>query len=95
MPRTVYCQLLKHEAEGLGAPPLPGPLGQRIYQNISKEAWQRWLERLATIINENRLSTADVASLEIIEQHMLGFLFGEGELGGLPPGYTPPGQRKK
>ena len=46
------------------------------------------------IINENGLSTADSAALEIIEQHMLGFLFEEGEMGGLPAGYMPQGQKK-
>jgi len=46
------------------------------------------------IINENQLSTADPASIELIEQHMLGFLFGEGEYGGLPEGFRPPGAKK-
>jgi Fe-S cluster biosynthesis and repair protein YggX len=94
MARLVNCQILKREAEGLDRPPHPGPLGQRIYQSISKEGWGKWLERLAIIINENRLSTADPGSIKLIEQHMLGFLFGEGELGKLPPGFTPPGQKK-
>lgn len=94
MVRTVYCQVLKREAEGLERPPYPGPLGQRILENVSKEGWRRWLERLATIINENHLSTADPGSIEVIEAHMRGFLFGEGELGKLPPGYAPQGQKK-
>ncbi len=94
MPRTVYCQVLKREAEGLDRPPHPGPLGQRIYEQVSREGWRKWLERLATIINENRLSTADPGSIEVIERHMVGFLFGEGELGQLPEGFRPPGQKK-
>jgi Fe-S cluster biosynthesis and repair protein YggX len=94
MPRQVYCQVLKREAEGLDRPPHPGPLGQRIYENVSREGWQQWLQRLATIINENRISTADPGSLDLIEQHMVGFLFGEGELGRLPPGYVLQGQGK-
>lgn len=94
MPRMVYCQVLKAEAEGLDRPPHPGDLGERIYQNISREGWRRWLERLTTIINENRLSTADPETLALIEQHMLGFLFGEGDLGGLPPGFQAPRRKK-
>ncbi len=94
MPRIVYCQVLKREAEGLERPPHPGALGVRIYENVSKEGWHKWLERLTTIMNENRLSTADAESIELIERHMVGFLFGEGDLGRLPPGFTPPGQKK-
>ncbi len=94
MTRTVYCQVLKRDAEGLDRPPHPGSLGQRVYENVSKEGWSKWLERLTTIMNENRLSTADRASIELIEQHMVGFLFGEGHLGKLPPGFTPAGQKK-
>jgi Fe-S cluster biosynthesis and repair protein YggX len=94
MPRTVYCQVLKREAEGFDRPPHPGPLGQRIYENVSREGWHKWLERLATIINENRLSTADPGSIEVIERHMVGFLFGEGDLGQLPAGFHQQGQKK-
>lgn len=92
--RTVICKVLKREAEGLDTPPYPGELGQRIYDNVSKEGWQQWLQRLAIILNENRLSTADPGSLEVIEQHMLGFLFGEGDAGSLPPGFNPGGGKK-
>lgn len=94
MSRTVYCLVLKREAEGLERPPHPGPIGARIFESVSKEGWQRWLQRLATIINENRLSTADPGTIELIEEHMRGFLFGEGKKGGLPPGYSPTGQKK-
>lgn len=93
MPK-IYCQVLKREADSLEAIPYPGALGQRIYENISRDGWQRWLERLVTIMNENRLSTADPGSIQVIEQHMLGFLFGEGELGKLPAGFRPPGAKK-
>jgi Fe-S cluster biosynthesis and repair protein YggX len=94
MSRTVYCAVLKREAEGLERPPHPGELGQRIYENVSAEGWRQWLERLTTIINENGLSTADPGSVEVIERHMVGFLFGEGEYGGLPAGFRPPGAKK-
>ncbi len=94
MAHTVFCQVLQREAEGLDYPPHPGALGERIFNNVSREGWQKWLERLATILNENRLSTADPASIKVIEQHMVGFLFGEGGMGQLPPGFRAPGAKK-
>jgi Fe-S cluster biosynthesis and repair protein YggX len=94
MARVVHCVVLKREAEGLGEPPHPGSLGERIFENVSKEGWQQWLERLQMIINENQLNTADPDSIQLIEQHMLGFLFGEGDFGGLPTGFRPPGAKK-
>ena len=95
MTRTVQCVVLKTEAEGLDKPPHPGELGQRIYENVSREGWEKWLERLTTIINENGLSTADEQSIELIEKHMLGFFFGEGDFGQLPAGFRQGGGGKK
>lgn len=94
MSRMVNCVVLKREAEGLDAPPHPGDLGLRIYENVSKEGWQKWLERLTMIINENGLNTADPGTVEIIERHMTGFFFHEGEMGGLPQGFQAPGAKK-
>lgn len=92
--RMVICNVLKREAEGLDEPPYPGEIGIRIYENISRQGWQEWLQRLAIILNENRLSTADPGSLQVIEQHMLGFLFDEGNQGQLPPGFSAGGGKK-
>lgn len=94
MARTVQCVVLKREAEGLDDPPHPGDLGQRIYENVSREGWSEWLQRLQMIINENQLSTADPGSIGVIEQHMRGFLFGEGNFGGLPAGFRTGGAKK-
>ena len=85
--RTVNCVVLKAEAEGLDKPPHPGELGVRIYENVSKDGWKQWLERLTAIINENGLNTADPRNIELIEKHMEGFFFGEGEGGQLPSGF--------
>lgn len=87
MTRTVQCVVLKKEAEGLDAPPYPGEIGIRIYEHVSKEGWQQWLTRLSAIINENGLNTADVKSIELIEKHMLGFFFQEGDYGQAPAGF--------
>ena len=92
MVTTVQCVVLEREAEALVAPPYPGKLGQRIVESVSREGWIQWLERLVLIINENQLSSADPESLDLIEQHMIGFLFGEGDLGDVPQGFGP---RKK
>lgn len=92
--RMVKCVVKKIEAEGLDAPPYPGELGERIYENVSKQGWLDWLTRLTMIINENQLSTADPRNVAVIEQHMIGFLFGESEMGALPAGFAPAGGKK-
>lgn len=91
MAHVVNCLILKTEADGLEASPYPGELGQRIYENISAEGWRQWLQRLAIIMNENHLSTAEESHVALIEKHMVGFLFGEGDFGDLPSGFTPQG----
>ena len=85
--KTVYCVVLKEDAEALDIAPYPGDIGLRLLENVSKEGWTRWLERLVTIINENGLSSADEKSVDLIEKHMLGFFFDEGDYGQLPAGY--------
>ena len=95
MTRTVQCVVLKVAAEGLDRPPHPGELGQRIYANVSREGWNKWLERLTMIINENGLTTADPQSIEIIEKHMLGFFFDEGDYGQVPAEFRQAGGGKK
>lgn len=95
MSRKVQCVILNIEAEGLTKPPHPGSLGIRIYENVSQDGWNQWLERLTTIINENGLNTADVKNLELIEKHMLGFFFKEGDYGQAPAGFQAGGGGKK
>ncbi len=95
MTRLVECSVLKTRAEGLDEPPHPGELGQRIYEQVSKAGWGQWLERLTMIINENGLNTADPRSVELIEKHMRGFLFGEGDYGQLPSGFQQTAPRAK
>ena len=94
MSRMVFCQVLKREAPALDTPPYPGELGDRIFESISTEGWKQWLDRLTIIINENKLNTADPGSMQVIEQQMVGFLFSEGDAGGLPSGFIPQGAKK-
>lgn len=84
----VHCVKLGHEAEGLDRPPYPGELGKRIYQNVSKEAWQMWIRQQTMLINEYRLSPMDPQARRMLEGEMEKFLFGEGSAA--PSAYTPP-----
>ncbi len=88
MSRTVHCQILDREAEGLARPPLPGELGQRIYANISKQAWQQWLNHQTMLINEKRLSPIDPEHRQYLEAQAEAFLFG-GDFD-RAEGYVPP-----
>lgn len=94
MARMVNCVILGEEAAALEQVPYPGELGQRIFENVSAEGWSKWIERQTMIINENGLSTIDPASLAVLEQHMLGFIFKEGDLGQQPEGFRAPGAKK-
>ena len=88
MPRMVKCAKLGKEAEGLDRPPYPGALGKRIFDEISKEAWQRWLAHQTMLINENRLNPMEPAARELLRAEMEKYLFGPGS--NLPKGYVPP-----
>ena len=86
MTHTVHCIKLGREAEGLDRPPYPGELGQRLYENVSKEGWQLWLRHQTMLINEYRLSAMDPKARKMLEQEMEKFFFGEGSE--KPEGYT-------
>ncbi len=88
MSRTVQCVRLKREAEGLERVPYPGELGKRIFESVSKEAWQEWLKHQTMLINENRLSPVNPQARKFLEEQMEQFFFGEGAE--LPPDYRPP-----
>ena len=89
MSRVIHCAKLKKEAEGFDKPPMPGELGQRIYQEISKEAWQLWLNHQTMLINEHRLSMIDPKARAFLFQEMEKFFFGSGS--DKPAGYVPKG----
>lgn len=78
MSRTVDCVILKTEAEGLDYAPYPGELGQRIYDNVSKEAWQRWLAHQTMLINEYRLTPIEPEARQFLATEMEKFFFGGG-----------------
>ena len=77
MTHQIYCQKLNKQDEGLTQPPFPGELGQKIYDNISQQAWQMWLDHQTKLINEYRLSTLEPNSREFLIAEMKKFLLDE------------------
>ena len=90
MPRVVQCLFLKQESEGLERVPYPGPLGQRIYENISREAWRQWLAHQTMLMNEYRLSPIEPKARKFLAEEMEKFLFGTGST--KPEGFVDPGE---
>ena len=88
MARMVNCVKLGREAEGLDFPPLPGELGKKVYENVSKEAWQAWLRHQTMLINENRLNLADSRARQYLTQQLQNYFFGTGA--DMPAGFVPP-----
>tara|TARA_B100000925_G_scaffold119274_1_gene88583 strand:- start:65 stop:337 length:273 start_codon:yes stop_codon:yes gene_type:complete len=87
MSRKVNCCLLKREAEGLDYAPYPGDLGQRIYKEVSKEAWAQWLGHQTILINEYRLTPIEPEARKFLEKEMEKYFFGEGS--SVPQEYVP------
>jgi Fe-S cluster biosynthesis and repair protein YggX len=90
MARTVNCIKLGREAEGLDRPTYPGPLGQRIFNEVSKAAWAEWLKQQTMLVNENRLNLADARARQYLARQMEKHFFGEGA--DAVTGYVPPAQ---
>jgi len=83
----VNCVKLGKEAEGLDFQPYPGELGKKVFENVSKEAWDAWLSHQTMLINEYRLNPLDPKSRKMIEQEMEKFFWGQGSEA--PPDYKP------
>jgi Fe-S cluster biosynthesis and repair protein YggX len=87
--RTVFCVKFQREMPGLDEVPFEGhPIGQRVYESVSKEAWKMWIEHMKMIMNEYRLNLGTPEAQEFLVKQMEEFFFGEGAA--LPPGYVPP-----
>jgi len=78
MTRNVQCVVLKSEAPGLERVPYPGPLGQRIYESVSREGWSRWVKHQVMLMNEYRLSPMEPKARKFLEAEMEKFFFGPG-----------------
>ena len=88
MTRIVKCIKLGREAEGLDFPTLPGELGKRIYESVSKEPWSQWIQHQTMLVNEYRLNLADIKARKYLIAQMEAYFFGEGA--DQPAGYVQP-----
>jgi Fe-S cluster biosynthesis and repair protein YggX len=88
MSRTVFCEKLQRDAEGLPFVPWPGALGKRVFESISREAWSAWLAHQTMLINENRLNPLDAKTRSFIAAEMEKYFFGEGSE--TPAGFVAP-----
>ena len=88
MARMVNCIKLGNEAEGLDFPPYPGPLGKRIWEEVSKAAWADWMKQQTMLVNENRLNLADLRARQYLARQMEKHFFGDGA--DAVAGYVPP-----
>jgi Fe-S cluster protector protein len=88
MTRMIECSKLKKTASGLNTQPYPGELGKKIFDSISAEAWQQWLDHQTMLINEHRLSMLEASARQFLKTEMENFLFGDGSQ--KPAGYVPP-----
>ncbi|NRA72380.1 MAG: oxidative damage protection protein [Gammaproteobacteria bacterium] len=88
MARTIFCTHLNQEADGLDFQSLPGELGKKVFNNISKEAWGRWMSKQTMLINEKKLNLMSPDDRKFLEQQMVDFLFEGKEV--QIDGYTPP-----
>ena len=87
MSRVVNCVKLKREAEGLDRQPYPGELGKRIFESVSKAAWQDWLQHQTMLINAYRLTPVDPKARTFLEEQMENYFFGDGSEA--PPEFRP------
>jgi Fe-S cluster biosynthesis and repair protein YggX len=87
--RKVFCVKFQKDMEGLDEIPFEGhPLGQKIYDNVSKEAWKMWVEHMKMLMNEYRLNLGTAEAQEFLITQMDNYFFGEGAQ--LPPDFVPP-----
>jgi Fe-S cluster biosynthesis and repair protein YggX len=78
MTKTITCIKLGSDQEAMDFPPFPGALGERIFQNVSKKAWQAWLEQQKMLVNENRLNLADPEARKYLKEQTENYFFGDG-----------------
>lgn len=86
MARTVFCVKLGREAPGLDKPPLKGPVGQKVFETVSAEAWRKWLEHSKMLINEYRLDVTSEQGQQIWFSELDKYFYGEGSAA--PPDFV-------
>jgi len=91
MTRKVYCRKYQKEMEGLDAPPYPGPKGQDVFDNVSKQAWQEWLSHQTMLINEKHLNMMDPVARKFLQDQMQKYF--NNESFEQAEGYVPPSSK--
>ena len=89
MARMVQCVKIGRELPGLEEPPFPGELGDRIFENISQQAWDLWIQQQVLLINHYGLVLADPQARQFLIEQMEEFFFGLGAQ--MPEGWSPEG----
>lgn len=90
MTRTVFCKKYREELQGLDMPPMPGVNGQEVFENVSKKAWQEWMDHQTMLINEKRLNMMDMKDRAYLDEQREKFLSGD-EVD-QAEGYVPPSE---
>jgi Fe-S cluster biosynthesis and repair protein YggX len=90
MTRSVFCKKYQKDMEGLDAPPYPGPKGEDIFNNVSKQAWSEWQAHQTMLINEKHLNMVDAESRKYLQEEMEKFLSGQDY--DRAEGYVPPSE---
>jgi len=85
--RTVHCVKLGRDSEGLDKAPFKGELGQRVFDNVSREAWRQWIEHSKMLINEYRLDLTSESGQHLWMTECEKYFFGEGS--SAPPDFKP------
>lgn len=88
MARTVHCIKLNKDTAGMEFAPVPGPMGQKLYDSVSQEAWQEWLQIQTRLVNENRLNLGDPRARKYLMQQLEKYFFGDGIVEA--QGFVPP-----
>lgn len=91
MARTVFCRKYQEELPGLAIPPMPGAIGQDLFDSVSEKAWKEWQSHQTMLINEKHLNLMDAEARSFLKEQMLKFLsndsFEQVE------GYVPPSEK--
>jgi len=88
MSRIIHCVKLEKDLEGLDFPPIPGELGKKIWENVSKEAWNEWVKHQTMLVNEYRLNLSDIRARKYLAEQMEAHFFGDGA--DAASGFVPP-----
>jgi len=91
--RIVHCIKLDKDLPGMDKPPIPGEIGQKVYESVSKEAFKMFLEHFKMVVNEYRLDLSSPSTDKIFEDQMQDYFFGAGMK--LPEEYVPPTEDKE